>query len=66
MPLGVYTCIVYLTMLSVAQPLWYSGQNYWIQIQRSGFHSRWVWNGVHSSLMSTIEELLEINSSGSV
>jgi hypothetical protein len=54
-------------------PLWYSGQNSWLQIQRSGFDSRryqifWEVVGLERgplSLVSTIEELFERKSSGS-
>jgi hypothetical protein len=54
-------------------PLWSSGQSSWLQIQRPGFESRryqifWEVVGLEwspLSLMSTIEELLERNSSGS-
>jgi hypothetical protein len=54
-------------------PLWSSGQSSWIQIQRSGFDSRyyqifWAVVGLQRgplSLVSTIEELLERKSSGS-
>jgi hypothetical protein len=54
-------------------PLWFSGQSSWLQIQRSEFDSRryqsfWEVVGLERSpisLVSTIEELLERNSSGS-
>jgi hypothetical protein len=54
-------------------PLWSSGQSSWLQIQRSGFHSRrhqtfWEAVGLERgplSLVSTIEWLLERKSSGS-
>jgi hypothetical protein len=54
-------------------PLWSSGQSSWLQIQRSGFHSRpyqlfWEVVGLKRSLLSlvsTIEELLGRKSSGS-
>jgi hypothetical protein len=53
--------------------LWSSGQSFWLQIQRSGFDSRryqifWEAVGLKRgplSLVSTIEELLGKNSSGS-
>jgi hypothetical protein len=53
--------------------LWYSGQSSWLQIQRSGFDSRCyqIFRGVVGlervplSLMSTTEELLGRESSGS-
>jgi hypothetical protein len=55
-------------------PLWYSGQNSWLQIRRFGFDSQryqifWEVVGLERgslSLVSTIKELLEIKSSGSV
>jgi hypothetical protein len=51
--------------------VWSSGQSYWLQIQRSGFDSLhyqifWEVEGLERgslSLVSTIEELLEIKSS---
>jgi hypothetical protein len=54
-------------------PLWSSGQSSWLQIQRSGFHSRqyqifWEVVGLERgplSLVSTTEELLGRKSSGS-
>jgi hypothetical protein len=54
-------------------PLWSSGQSFWLQIQRFGFHSRryQIFSEVVGvergplSLMSTTEELLERKSSGS-
>jgi hypothetical protein len=54
-------------------PLWSSGQSSWLQIQRSGFDSRryhifWGIVGLERGplyLVSTIEELLGRNSSGS-
>jgi hypothetical protein len=54
-------------------PLWYAGQNSWLQIQRSGFDSRhyqifWEVVGMERgplSLVSTTEELLGRKSSGS-
>jgi hypothetical protein len=54
-------------------PLWSSCQSSWLQIQRSGLHSRlcqisWKVVGLEWSPLSfanTIEELLERNSSGS-
>jgi hypothetical protein len=54
-------------------PLWSSAQSSWLQIQRSGLDSRCYqifWEGVGLergplSLVSTIEELLERNRSGS-
>jgi hypothetical protein len=54
-------------------PLWSSGQRSWLRIQRSGFDSRLCqtfWELVNQerdplSLVSTIEELLGRNSSGS-
>jgi hypothetical protein len=54
-------------------PLWSSGQNFWLQIQRSGFCSRryqiyWEVLGLERgplSLVSTIEDLVERKSSGS-
>jgi hypothetical protein len=54
-------------------PLWSSGQSSWLQIQRSGLHFRlyqilWEVVGLERgplSLVSTIEELLERNNSGS-
>jgi hypothetical protein len=54
-------------------PLWSSSQSSWLQIQRSGFDSRRYqifWQVVALergplSLVSTTEELLERNSSGS-
>jgi hypothetical protein len=54
-------------------PLWSSGQSSWLQIQRSGFYSRrnqifWEIVGLELgplSLVSTIEELLERENSGS-
>jgi hypothetical protein len=55
-------------------PLWSSGQSSWLQTQRSGFNSQHYqsfWELValeqgQLSLVSTIEELLERKSSGSV
>jgi hypothetical protein len=57
----------------VGPPLWSSGQSSWLQIQMSGFDSRryqMFWKVVSLelgpfSLVSTIEELLELKSSGS-
>jgi hypothetical protein len=54
-------------------PLWYSGQNSWLQIQKSGFYSRryqifWEVVGLEQgplSLVSTTEELLGRKNSGS-
>jgi hypothetical protein len=54
------------------QPLWSSGQSFWLQIQRSGFEYwryRIFWEVVGLergplSLVSTIEELLKRKSSG--
>jgi hypothetical protein len=54
-------------------PLWSSGQSSWLQIQRSRFDFRryqifWEVVGLEQgslSLVSTIEELLEIKSNGS-
>jgi hypothetical protein len=54
-------------------PLWSSGQNFWLQIQRCGFdswryHIFWEVVGLKRSplsLVSTTEELLERESSGS-
>jgi hypothetical protein len=54
-------------------PLWSSGQSSWLQIHRSGFYSQryqifWQVLGLERgpfSLVSTIEELLERESSGS-
>jgi hypothetical protein len=66
----IYLCYVEESRL----PLWSSGENFWLQIQRSGFDSRhyqifWdvvglEWGAI--SLVSTIEKLLGRNSSGSV
>jgi hypothetical protein len=58
--------------LSARPPLWSSGQNSWLQIQRSGFHSRryqifWEIASLERGLLSlvgTTEELLERKSSG--
>jgi hypothetical protein len=59
---------VYIVLLKVmGLPLWSSGQNSWLQIQRSGFDSRryqsfWEVVGLERgplSLVSTIEDLLE-------
>jgi hypothetical protein len=57
----------------VRQPLWSSGQSFWLQIQKSGFYSWpyqifWEVGGRERgplSLVRTIEELLEIKRSGS-
>jgi hypothetical protein len=53
-------------------PLWYSGQSSWLQVQRPGFDSlryqiSWEVVGLEwgSLSLSTIEELLERQSSGS-
>jgi hypothetical protein len=54
-------------------PLWFIGQSFWLQIQRSGFDSRryhFFWEAVGLergplSLVSTVEELLGRKSSGS-
>jgi hypothetical protein len=59
-------------MSITGQPLWSSDQSSWLQIQRSGFDSQryqilWKVVGLERgtlSLVSTIEELLERNSSG--
>jgi hypothetical protein len=58
---------------SLRPPLWSSGQSSWLQIERPGFDSRpyqifWKVVGLERhplSLMSTIEELLERENSGS-
>jgi hypothetical protein len=63
------TCLLYVA----GPPLWSSGQNSWLQIQRSGFNSRryqifWEVMDLERgplSLVSTIEELLGRKSSGS-
>jgi hypothetical protein len=60
-------------MVAIRPPLWSSDQSSLLQIQRSGFDSRpyqifWEVVGLERgpiSLVSTIEELLEIKSSGS-
>jgi hypothetical protein len=57
----------------VGPPLWSSRQSSWLQIQRSGFNSRryqifWEVVGLERgplNLVSTVEELLDRNSSGS-
>jgi hypothetical protein len=64
---------VFSNLSIVWPPLWSSGQSSWIQIQRSGFDFRryqifWVVVGLERgplSLVSTFEELLESNCSGS-
>jgi hypothetical protein len=65
--------IVSRLLLNVRPPLWFSGQSSWLQIQRSGFDSRRYQIFLEAvglergplSLVSTTEELLEIESSGS-
>jgi hypothetical protein len=52
-----------LIVVATSSPLWYSGQRFWLQIQRSGFDSRTFWEVVGLeqgplSLVSTTEELL--------
>jgi hypothetical protein len=62
-----------LQMCLMRQPLWSSGQSSWLQIQRFGYGSRryqifWEVLGLERgplSLVSTIEELLGRNNSGS-
>jgi hypothetical protein len=66
-------CISLVFLLKIWPLLWSSGQSSWLQIQVSGFHSRgyrifWAVVGLERgpfSLVSTIEELLKRNSSGS-
>jgi hypothetical protein len=67
-------CIDILSVRCMGRPpLWHSGQSSWIQIQRSGFdfrHYQIFWEVMDLergplSLVSTIEELLELKSSGS-
>jgi hypothetical protein len=66
------TCLFYV-FVGLLPPLWSSGQSFWLQIQRSEFDSRryqifWEVVGLERvplSLVSTIEELLGRNSSGS-
>jgi hypothetical protein len=63
----------YIMVTELTRFLWSSGQSSWLQMQRSGFHSRryhifWEVAGLERdpiSLLSTIEELLERKSSGS-
>ena len=54
--------------VKIRPPLWSSGQGIWLQIQRSRVRFpalpdfsewQWVWNGVHSASVRSIEELLE-------
>jgi hypothetical protein len=64
---------IYICLEESRPPLWYSGQSSWPQIRRPGFDSRRYqifWEVVELersllSLVSTIEELLGRNSSGS-
>jgi hypothetical protein len=64
---------LYMQLLQVGPPLWSSGQSSWVHIQRSWFYSRryqifWEVVGLEPgplSVVSTIEELLGRNSSGS-
>jgi hypothetical protein len=80
LPFTVLSCNCFKLVLIVAivrhwmrPPLWSSGQSSWLQIQKPGFDSRryqifWEVVGLERgplSLVSTIEELLGRNSSGS-
>jgi hypothetical protein len=64
---------IVIVILDMRPPLWFSGQSFRLQIQRSGFDSEryqifWEEVGLERtslSLVSTIEELLERKSSGS-
>jgi hypothetical protein len=67
------SCKLFILRNFVGPPLWSSGQSSWLQIKRSGFDSRCYQifreavnlERGHLSLVSTIEELLGRNSSGS-
>jgi hypothetical protein len=66
--------IIFTSIVFIRPPPWSSGQSSWLQIQRSGFDSRryhtfWRVESLKRgplNLVSTIEELLERKSSGSV